>query len=84
MICLLAPQAKLVWFSTARREETAAGLKKLWRTKCDQYQVTTFPSGRADFSAWVRDGDFFRLLSRHRTQSAAGAACTNHFRGVCE
>lgn len=78
-------KAKLVWFSTARREPTKMGIKKVWRTKCGSYQVTTFPETSGlrggDFSAWVRDGEFFRLITRHRTQSAAVKACCSHAKG---
>lgn len=76
--------AKLVWFSTARRDETPAGLKITWRTKCGSYQVTTFRRNGAGFSAWVLDGEFYRLISRHRTQHAAGVACHQHAKGVTE
>lgn len=76
----VARTEKLTWFSTARRDETPAGLKKSWRTKCGRYQVTTFQRVGADFSAWVRDGEFFRLISRHRTQSAAVKVCCAHAR----
>lgn len=73
---------KLVWFSTARRDVTPVGPKKTWRTKCGRYQVTTFAEGRGDFSAWLLDGDFFRLISRHRTAAAAVKACCSAAKGA--
>ena len=78
----MAPAAKLVWYSTARRETTALGLKKVWRTKCDRYQVTTFAEGRGDFSAWYREGEFFRLISRHRKSGTAVEACCSHAKRI--
>lgn len=77
----VARAEKLIWFSTARRDETPAGIKKAWRTKCGRYQVTTFIRTGADFSAWVRDGEHWRLITRHRTQSAAVKACCSHAKG---
>lgn len=83
-VMTLSPAAKLVWFSTARRDETPAGIKKTWRTKCGRYQVTTFVRTGADFSAWVRDGaeDHWRLLSRHRKSDTAVRACCSHAKGA--
>ena len=73
---------KLVWFSTARRESSALGVKKVWRTKCGRYQVTTFEEGRGDFSAWVLTGRFFTLLGRRRKVDHAVSLCCTHAKGV--
>jgi hypothetical protein len=73
-------KAKLTWAQRAKKSTTDVSKRRTWASKCKQYFVVEviFTVGPKDLPATYYAVHDNRVLSRHKTQKAAAAACESH------